>query len=195
MIVQSPSSTDILAGVDTDDLADLSPRQRQVLAIIMARAAERSYRRGFQQGVSISERRPDCLPSDLHEWRYTASADASPWADAAKVETSLERLHTENSGLRRIFPTSVTRPVTIDIDEAAQRLIQLAAAQREAQIADNGNRRGEVVQLIQALAHELATAGGGAMSEVYDRAQEIGDGAEATQGVSPLWDNIASWAD
>jgi hypothetical protein len=80
----------------------------------LARASERAYRRGFQQGVVISGKRPECIRPALHDWRYGISTDKSPWADARLCEPSLTRLWAENPHLRELGfireALSVVRP-------------------------------------------------------------------------------------
>src|SRR3546814_20104811 len=97
----SPSSaTRILDGLDTARLNRLTEEQRTLIVTIMARAAERSYRRGVQQGITIRENRPQAVHSDLHAWRYGVSGDLSPPLDGGLIETSVARLLAENRSLR-----------------------------------------------------------------------------------------------
>lgn len=101
------SAYDITADLDLAFINALREDDRTELARLIARAAERSYRRGFQQGATVALNRPADLPEDLHAWRYRVGTDISPWADAPRAETSLTRLHGENSGLRPLgLPTS-----------------------------------------------------------------------------------------
>src|SRR3546814_16328866 len=76
----------------------------------MSRVAGRSYRRGAQQGATIALNRPGDLPASLHDWRYGAGADASPWLDGNATESSLGRLLAENGGLARIVPADSSMP-------------------------------------------------------------------------------------
>lgn len=102
-----PTAYQIEHGLDLKFIRALPDDDRLTLARLLARASERSYRRGFQQGASIASHRPEDLPRNLAEWRYGCETDISPWPDAARAETSLSRLHTENSGLRALgLPTS-----------------------------------------------------------------------------------------
>jgi hypothetical protein len=101
------SAYDITDGLDLAFLEDVAEDDMLELARLMARAAERSYRRGFQQGATIARNRPSVLPVDLHAWRYGTTTDISPWADAPRAETSLTRLHVENDRLCALgLPTS-----------------------------------------------------------------------------------------
>lgn len=102
-----PTAHHIHAGLDLSPLGDLTAEQRSLIAQLMARAAERSYRRGFQQGAHIATDRPEDLPADLHEWRYGTTTDLSPWADDRVAETSLDRLMTENQTLSHHFPSEL----------------------------------------------------------------------------------------
>ncbi|AHE55897.1 hypothetical protein [Sphingomonas sanxanigenens] len=96
------SAFDITAGLPDNLFSDLNLHQRRMIAIVASRAAERAYRRGFQQGAHIAVEHPANLPADLHAWRYGASADLAPWADCPAVEPSIERLYSENKQLYRI---------------------------------------------------------------------------------------------
>lgn len=86
----------------SDVFSDITDRQRDAIVTLMARASERAYRRGFQQGESIGRRRPEDVRADLSAWRYGYSTDDSPWADAARIETSADRLFCENTNLHRL---------------------------------------------------------------------------------------------
>lgn len=94
------SAYDIADGLDLSSIGNLPLEQRIVIARLLSRVSERSYRRGFQQGADIARDRPKNLPADLHEWRYGTTADLSPWADCNRAETSLDRLHSENRMLQ-----------------------------------------------------------------------------------------------
>ncbi|WP_103728914.1 hypothetical protein [Novosphingobium sp. HII-3] len=101
------TSYDITTDLDLAFLKELPKDDLLELTRLMARAAERSYRRGFQQGATIARGEPAALPLDLHEWRYGTTTDISPWADAPRAETAVSRLHGENSRLRALgLPTS-----------------------------------------------------------------------------------------
>lgn len=97
------TATDVTHGIPEDLFSGMSDQQKDDVAKLMARISERSYRRGFQQGVTIATKRPADLPRDLHGWRYRASTDKSPWADSEHVEPSVDRLFGENDGLRRMM--------------------------------------------------------------------------------------------
>jgi len=60
----------------------LSKADRESLYLIMARIAERSYRRGLQQGVAL-ERRGEMkmTNAELHDWRYNIGLDTAPRAE------------------------------------------------------------------------------------------------------------------
>ena len=66
----------VTKGLDLGFIHDLTDAQRLALGKAMARAAEKSYRRGFQQGAQIGG---DQLK--LHDWRYLRSLDSSPAPD------------------------------------------------------------------------------------------------------------------
>ena len=46
---------------------------------LLARVAERSYRRGAQQGITLAARHPERMPDLLCNWRYDYSTDLAPW--------------------------------------------------------------------------------------------------------------------
>lgn len=101
-MIYEPSATDITDGLADDALADLTEVQRATVVLLMARAAERSYRRGFQQGVVVEALRSNEVRAELHDWRYGPSTDLSPWADGPRVEPSWHRLFMENPQLHRL---------------------------------------------------------------------------------------------
>lgn len=88
-------------GMAEDTLAKLSKADKARILKLMSRAAEKAYRRGFQQGAHIAMTRPADLPKDLCEWRYGTSLDVSPWGDCPNREKSIDRLLMEAKGLRR----------------------------------------------------------------------------------------------
>ncbi|WBO22306.1 hypothetical protein [Sphingomonas abietis] len=96
------NARDITDGFADDILAGLTFEQLNAVAVLLSRASERSYRRGFQRGESISRRRPEDVRFDLERWRYGHSTDDAPLADSPVIETSSERLIIENKGLRRL---------------------------------------------------------------------------------------------
>lgn len=94
---------DITDGIEDGALAGLTDDQAQTLLTLMSRLAERSYRRGFQQGVGLGPTLPAELEAGLHDWRYGISTDTSPGGDQpAWRSTSIERLHLENKELHRL---------------------------------------------------------------------------------------------
>lgn len=93
------SALDVAHGLDVDFIHALPYPNWSALMRLMARVAERSYRRGFQQGATIALNRAQDLPLDLSLWRYGAPLDISPWADAPRAETSVHRLLAENPSL------------------------------------------------------------------------------------------------
>ncbi|MFD1951360.1 hypothetical protein ACFSGX_11355 [Sphingomonas arantia] len=97
-----PAANDITDGIPDDVLNALPEEAKAVVRTLLARVSERSYRRGVQQGVTVSQRSPGSLPKDLHAWRYGASTDLSVWADFDMVEPSMSRLYAENGSLRRV---------------------------------------------------------------------------------------------
>lgn len=82
----------------------LSPQDRKKLRRLMARIAERSYRRGAQQGAYLhSIRHPGMVPiNKLHDWRYLPSLDLSPGLDTRLRRPSLDLLDQEQPDLWKI---------------------------------------------------------------------------------------------
>ena len=82
----------------------LSKQDRKKLRRLIARIAERSYRRGAQQGAYLAAiGDPDMVPIDkLHDWRYGISLDLSPALDGPLRRPSLDLLDQEQSDLHRI---------------------------------------------------------------------------------------------
>jgi hypothetical protein len=96
-------ATDVTRGIRDDALAQLDKRTRDIVIRLLARVAELSYRRGAQQGAYLAENHPQRLPKDMSHWRYSSrSLDRAPWLDGDFRQTSIDRLFTENGGLRRI---------------------------------------------------------------------------------------------
>jgi|SRR5690625_1754169 len=80
----------------------LSQQDRKKLRRLIARIAERSYRRGAQQGACLVGN-PDAVPIDkLHDWRYRISLDLSPPLDGRLRRRSLELLDQEQWDLWKI---------------------------------------------------------------------------------------------
>lgn len=82
----------------------LSKQDRKKLRRLIARIAERSYRRGAQQGAYLTSIGcPTMRPIDkLHDWRYRISLDVSPPLDGRLRRPSLDLLDQEQSDLHRI---------------------------------------------------------------------------------------------
>jgi hypothetical protein len=93
------STDSVINGVKADTFASLSGWQRRALVKIMARIAERSYRRGVQQGALLAREYQERLPKSLAVWRFDISLDRSPWLEGARTEPSTERLFMENGEL------------------------------------------------------------------------------------------------
>lgn len=79
----------------------LTERDRRKLLRLMARLAEKSYRRGAQQGAVLGAE--GVVAHDLHKWRYERSLDRCPWLDCPEMYNDpVQRLLMENDDLRRI---------------------------------------------------------------------------------------------
>src|SRR3546814_12506527 len=74
----STSVKDVLADLDVDPLDTLTTAERRVLAIIMSRFAERSYRRGGQQGATTAHNQSCEHTPALPPWRYRGGEEATP---------------------------------------------------------------------------------------------------------------------
>ena len=86
-------------GLDLGFIHDLTDAQRSALAKVVARAAEKSYRRGFQQGAQIGG---DQLK--LHDWRYLRSLDKSPTPDQrGPARSPVDILFQESPDLGRLL--------------------------------------------------------------------------------------------
>lgn len=194
MTTYARSSSDITAGIEAGALAGLDPAQRRIVVTLIARAAEQGYRRGVQQGATFAKA-GDRLRGDLHDWRYLDGTDASPAADGTFVEPAVSRLHTENSGLRRMgLPIEATAIGTLDEEAAIERLYDLAGLMRAAreQADDTAYRFAQAH--VRAFGIELAAVGGyRALSEVYDGLVER-HGERSAAGVEPAWTGIGTWS-
>lgn len=195
----SPTNTNILHGIDMTVLEGLSARQRRTIAVIMARAAERAYRRGVQHGITITAD-PDRTVRDVAEWRYGPGVDASPWFDSNTTETALERLHVENQGLAAAgFPSEVSGGGVgvVDVPQTAERLRNSVAAYHAEEVRAAGKPTTGMMLAkseIRAIGIEIHTLGGGAaMSDVYDELVER-HGARAARGVEAAWTLIGAWS-
>lgn len=88
-------------GLRHGEFDHLTDGDRGKLLRLMARLAEKSYRRGAQQGAVLGAE--GVIAHDLHAWRYERSLDRCPWLDDPQhTETALDRLLIENDDLRRI---------------------------------------------------------------------------------------------
>jgi hypothetical protein len=94
-----PTAHCVTHGMPDGALEALDARTKALLVKLMARVAERAYRRGAQQGAHLALTRPQDLPRDLAAWRFRPSTDLSPWLDRRVVKPSTERLFMENPGL------------------------------------------------------------------------------------------------
>lgn len=95
----------VARGFSEDEFAAIDPRLKRKLLRLMARIAEKSYRRGYQQGEYLN--RPENIgdewrinPADL---RHRTNLDVSPGVDSKHYKTtSLERLDMECGVLREL---------------------------------------------------------------------------------------------
>lgn len=92
-------SRSIAYGLHLGEFNDLPKKYKKRLVRLMARLAEKSYRRGFQHGIVIGNRRviePEVL-------RFERSLDWSPYTDHPSLKDSaVVRLFMENGELRNI---------------------------------------------------------------------------------------------
>jgi hypothetical protein len=88
MGVNDFSNWSVCHGLRRDAFEHLPLSDRRKLLRLMARIAEKSYRRGFQHGVEIGDRRT-IDPATL---RFERSLDSSPWTDSPQKTTAIERL-------------------------------------------------------------------------------------------------------
>jgi hypothetical protein len=92
--------TSVALGLKFGAFSHLSEKDRKRLVKLMARIAEKSYRRGVQHGAVLSG---DPMSRDeLYDWRYRPSLDLSPWADSPMTQTSISRLFAEHMVLRNL---------------------------------------------------------------------------------------------
>ena len=94
-------SHSVAHGLKPCQFSNLPPAVRRKLVRLMARIAEKSYRRGYQHGV---ESGPDrCIePGDL---RFRRSLDKSPYTDTPYPHgghTAIERLFMECGELQQL---------------------------------------------------------------------------------------------
>lgn len=97
----------VMRGIPENAFDALDARTRNFMIKVMARVAERAYRRGAQQGVHIAQNRPQHLPENLHDWRYVTSADKSAALDDPYyVTTAVERLEMESGDFSKVIRRS-----------------------------------------------------------------------------------------
>lgn len=91
---------DVTTGLPAGTLAALSAADRAVLARLMARIAERAYRRGVCHAARLGA---DALPVNLDRWRFGIRLDVSPLLGSARAtRPSLAFLFDHNPRLRRL---------------------------------------------------------------------------------------------
>ena len=88
------ASYSVAAALKPDAFAHLDKHTRAQLVRLMARIAEKAYRRGVQHGATLTK--SPLLRDDLSTWRYRPGADLSPWADSPTTTTSVHRLFSEH---------------------------------------------------------------------------------------------------
>lgn len=96
------SARNAAAGIERDAFVGLLPEQLDLIVTLLARVGENAYRRGFQQGVTMAENRPETIRANLHGWRYGYQADDAPEADCNRISTSADRLFIEHPELRHL---------------------------------------------------------------------------------------------
>lgn len=92
-VVDFDCVTDPCHGLSRGHFLDLSLQRRAEIFRLMARVAEKSFRRGFQQGYD-SRKRGDSL-CDLHSWRFQIDLDYSVSAHGTYHTSSAERMELE----------------------------------------------------------------------------------------------------
>lgn len=93
----------VTRGIELDAFDHLSAADKAKLLRLMARVAEKAYRRGAQQGLVYAEQHPSASHADLVDWRYGASLDVSPaLLHKGERERSVDRLLMEAPGLRQM---------------------------------------------------------------------------------------------
>jgi hypothetical protein len=75
MAREHPTAQHVTHGMPDLALDALDDRTKALVVKLMARVAERAYRRGAQQGAHIALTRPADLPRSLAAWPYRPSAD------------------------------------------------------------------------------------------------------------------------
>jgi hypothetical protein len=82
----------VVYGLKEDAFEHLSDRDKKRLVRLMARLAEKSYRRGVQHGSLLTKGMSEDV---MVKWRFEPSLDTSPWIDSRTVQKSIERLFME----------------------------------------------------------------------------------------------------
>ena len=125
----------VAAGLRDREFEHLSERDRRKLVRLMARIAEKAYRRGAQHGAFLVGQEP-MLRDNLASWRIFPDLDKAPYIDSPYTQTSIERLFMECGGLREIGfrePSRKSVKATwTGYSVAAQRWIRAEAAIRNA---------------------------------------------------------------
>jgi hypothetical protein len=83
--------------IPIDGFLSLSQKQKDYLVHLMAEISEKSYRRGFQHGVFVSENKEPLAFSDIFEWRYSPPGISIGY-DGFTTST-IYRLYIENCDL------------------------------------------------------------------------------------------------
>jgi hypothetical protein len=127
----------VARGLHWGEFNHLAPADKKKLVRLMARIAEKSYRRGFEHGVVMTDDRESWIRDDPGAWRCYADLDLSPWADRPTTTTSICRLFAEcgvlseigfrdpelsdpNGGYRKPVWTGYTRKRRAEIRAAAR---------------------------------------------------------------------------
>lgn len=92
-VIDFDSVTDPCHGLSHGHFLDLSLQRRAELFRLISRVAEKSFRRGFQQGYD-SRKRGDSL-CDLHAWRFEIDLDYSISPHGTYHTSSAQRMESE----------------------------------------------------------------------------------------------------
>jgi len=85
---------DALYGLKSGEFQDLPRPVKSKLLRMIARIAEKSYRRGFQHGVVMARDGRQIV--DPEKFRFRCSLDKSPFTDGPGGHTAVQRLMMEN---------------------------------------------------------------------------------------------------
>lgn len=85
----------ILHGLKINEFQDITPAMRQKLIKLMARLAEKSYRRGVQQALSVG-----CIHL-VSDWR-DGPLERSVGINTQSAKTDIERLFSQNTELQMV---------------------------------------------------------------------------------------------